>query len=40
ATWHDQIRATVAHDPHLGSLWRWERQLDDLRTNLQAIQAR
>ncbi|MGK0154797.1 MAG: hypothetical protein ACI9SE_001750 [Neolewinella sp.] len=39
ATWHDQIRATVAHDPHLGSLWRWERQLDDLRTNLQAIQA-
>ncbi len=38
-TWHNQIRATVANDPHLGSLWRWERRLSDLRANLHAIQA-
>lgn len=37
--WSDQIRATVAHDPHLGSLWAWERQLGKLRADLRAIHS-
>lgn len=35
--WSAQIRAAVAHDPHLGSLWQWEWQLGKLRSNLRDI---
>jgi len=38
-TWHDQIRAAVAHDPHLSGLWHWQWHLSKLRKQLHIIRT-